>query len=226
MFIRFHISEARMAIPEVVRRLALHRFTATQAATAAGLPATRLAVRINEGRVPSFPAYPGAVVLGRGARRSFGLPEVYVLRLVEAHATGAGIDVGEAFAIVDSLRGVPLRDAVDPDFETPLGWAPQEWPAEWLRRDLTNPVYFVAVKVPGLGWRTRFLHAEMTIGDALALAGTAERRMDPQLPRHLEALIASDMAPMGALIINLTRELVAVDAALAPLLAPEPGADD
>lgn len=219
-----------MAVPEIVHQLALHRFTATDAARAAGLPASRLAVRINEGRVPTFPAYPGATVLGRGARRTFGLPEVYVLRVVEALASGTGIDVAAAFTIVDRLRGVGLAEVTTPphvpDFETPLGWAPQEWPSAWQSRDLTQPFYVVAAKVPVLGWRARYAGPEMSLADALNLGGTDENRIGPLLPHHVDGLDAGNMPPMGACIINLTRELVAVDAALAPLLDKESGADD
>ncbi len=208
-----------MVASEMIHRLALHRFTATHAARAAGLPATRLAVRINEGRVPTFPVYPGAVVIGRGARRTFGLPEIYVLRLVEALASGAGIEVAEAFAVVDRLRGVHLHDAVEPDFETRLAWAPQEWPGTWLHRDMSDPVYVLAANVPGIGWRAGIMKSDVPLAEALrTLPGAIEKTLSPLTPRHVQGLAAAEMPPMGAIIINLTRELVAVDAALAPLL--------
>ncbi len=225
-------------VPEVVHELSLHRFSSVETAAAAGLPASRLATRINEGRVPTFAAYPHGKTLGRGSRRTFGLTEVYALRVVEALASGIGIDVAGATAILDELRGVEmLKNSSDiagllpipmhAEFEGPVDWSPQEWRPEWQNRDLAKPVFVIAARLPGMGWRARYVAPDDSIADALAfLPGTLERKLSPLQAGHIDEVSPEAMQPLGAVLINLTRELVAVDAALAPLLSAGGHSDD
>jgi len=186
---------------------------------------------MKEGRLPQFAPSPGPTVIGAGARRTFGLTEVYVLRLVEALATGAGLDVSSATAIVDDLRGVELvkqaRNVSDVEpipvaatFEGRVGWAPQTWPEEWRHRDLSDPYFRVAKRTAALGWRAHLARQGEALADVLFRLPRPEAEDVTMSAATLADCEAADVAiaPAGVVLINMTRELVAVDAALAPLL--------
>jgi hypothetical protein len=195
--------------------LALESFGIAEAAMAAGMPASRLSVRIKEGRVPSYSKLP----VGKGRRRRFSLVEIYGLRIIETLATSIGMPVADATAILDALRGADLA----PDlaaFQTRYGVAPHEWPKEWRWRDLTRPYIFAARRRGDGVWDVRELRLGETRADLLSAIGVdddecAIERLPAWEGRPRVKL--SDL-PMGLAVFNLTRELVAVDVALAAQL--------
>lgn len=205
-------------IPEHLHALSGMRFSTVETAAAIGSPVARLAQRIKEGRVPSFAGHPRDRAPGRGRTRSFSLVEVYALRVVEELSGGdGGIDVASANTILDLLRGAHVMDV--PQFEQHLGWHPQTWPSQWLGRDLAAPVYVVAALVPTLGWRATYAYPGDTLADILnRFDGRPEWRLSPLDARAQEFVDGAPMPPTRMVLINLTRALAAVDAALVPLL--------
>ncbi len=205
-------------IPGYLHDLSGLRFSTVETAAAVGTPVPRLAQRIKEGRVPQFAAHARHATPGRGRQRSFSLVEVYALRVVEELSGGdGGIDVASATAILDRLRGAHVLRV--PEFEHLMGWHPQTWPAEWLVRDLAAPVYVAAALVPTLGWRASYANPGDSLTDVLnRFDGRPEWRLAPLDARAQEAVDGAPMPPARMVLVNLTRALVAVDAALSPLL--------
>jgi DNA-binding transcriptional MerR regulator len=200
----------------VYEHLALVPFGIAEAAMAAGMPVARLAARIKEGRVPSYAKH----AVGSGRRRRFSLTEIYGLRIIETLTTSIGMPVADATAILDALRGADLA----PDlavFQTRYGFAPHEWPKEWRWRDLTRPYIFAARRRGDGVWDVRELRLEETLADNLfAIGGKADERMIARRPTVREIMEHREPdqtpgPPMGLAVFNLTRELVAVDVALA-----------
>jgi hypothetical protein len=205
-------------VPEIVERLAKHRFSAAAAALAAGMPPARLATRLKEGRVPTFVAAPDRAVIGTGGRRTYGLSEIYALRLIEAFASGVGIDVASATAIVDDLRGVGVPQAA-PVFSHPQDWWPGEWPEHWLCRDLAAPLFVAAIRTKALGWRAILTGPAVELGHLLIRFPKPPcEALMPAADDMLDCIEGGEVVPpMGLGLVNMTRELAAVDHALGAL---------
>jgi hypothetical protein len=222
---------------DLTKRLSLLTYTTKETALAAGIAPAKLQQRIKENRLPDL-ARPG---VGSGNRRGFGLLDIYVLRLMEALTGGLGVPLADAMAIIDDIRGVnvvneqnrlPPLSGVNPlgPLEADLSgrnYYPPFWPAEWQNRDITKPIFLIATHVlshsqtGGPGWATVWARDHVALYDALNAL--------PHPPRESLLRMSLDDGtprPVAALVVNVTRELVAVDNALAIIRPQEFGSAD
>ena len=182
--------------PDELKILALERFGTAETAAAAGVPVNRFAQRIKEGRVPIL----GPRAPGSGNRRQFQLLDVYLARLQQL-AADAGGDLVEASALAKAI----VEQTTHGEFTHPAGRWPADWPADWRNRDLSNPVLLAAARYP-FGWKV----ARLGNDDVIAELRRLPQNTDGALPSPDDDI----GGPASVRIINLTRELVAVDRVL------------
>lgn len=185
-----------------LHRLAAERFSTAEAALASGTTLATFAQRIKEGRMPMM-----ARRTGTGNRRLFTLTDVYAARLCEALSRGAGLALGDAKAVVaeasEELRAIPA----------PLDLWPPEWPETWRRRDAGRPVLLLVVRYLQ-GWRTTFAAPGETIESVVARLPKPPGRSFLPISAPAADVEADETEPMALVLLNLTRELRAVDRAL------------
>jgi hypothetical protein len=193
----------------ILHRLALERWSTAEVALAAGMPLPRLQQRIKEGRLRTIgPKNPGT-----GGRRSFTLLEVYQVRLLEVLAAGAGLHTDAAWEVLSDIS----RDFADlGKAGSSVAFWPARWSDQWRTRDIQKSVFVVAKRAVG-GWRAEAVDGDSSIVDALAtLPNPREFNL---LPREGSYPGDEDTQPIPccAIVINMTRELLAVDRILASL---------
>lgn len=185
----------------LINRLSRETFSTAEAALASGTPVNRFAQRLTEGRFRFL-----AAASGTGSRRAFTLRDIYFLRLCQALAADVGMGLPDAQAVVADAAMELL------DIRPPADRWPPEWPESWRSRDVARPVLLLASRYLD-GWRTTTAAPGEEIADAV------HRLPKPPGRRFLASGgdDADDAAPMALVLLNLTRELRAVDRVLLTL---------